>query len=197
MESCRHILPGVEDLGEDVGSPDGIKFLGTAIGSLEFVHSFVERRLEDEGRLWEAVMWVPDLQSAWQILLHCAGPRCHHLLRTLLPSQSTSGKHCQCVSEASGSGVQHGWRPERSGRHGPTPLPMIHERLAQVARNVVDRLDGVQETDGCTRELHDVTVELDRQGFVGRPTWVFGIAANVTEPGERVSWMLHKTRVYS
>ena len=69
-------------------------------------------------------------------------------------------------------------------------LPMIHERLAQVARNVVDRLDGVQETEGCTRELHDVTVELDRQGFVGRPTWVeleLGArppAANVTEPGE-------------
>ena len=75
--------PGVEDLGEDVWSPDGIKILGTAIVSPEFVHSFIERRLEDEGRLWEAVTWVPDLQSALQILLQCAGPRCHHLLRTL------------------------------------------------------------------------------------------------------------------
>ena len=46
---------------------------------------------------------------------------------------------------------------------------MIHERLPQVARNVVDRLDGVQEIGGCIRELHDVTVELDRQGFVGTP----------------------------
>ena len=43
--------PGVEDLGQDVWSPDGIKFLGTPIGSPEFVHSFIERRLEDEGRL--------------------------------------------------------------------------------------------------------------------------------------------------
>ena len=41
-----------------------------------------------------------------------------------------------------------------------------------MARNVVDRLDGVQEAEGCIGELHDVTVELDRQGFVGRPAWV-------------------------
>ena len=31
---------------------------------------------------------VPDLQSAWQILLQCAGPRCHHFLRTVPPDQS-------------------------------------------------------------------------------------------------------------
>ena len=97
-------LPGVEDLGEDVWSPDGIKFLGTPIGSLEFVHRFIERRLEDEGRLWEAVMWVPDFQSAWQILLQCAGPRCHHLLRTLPPSQSTeyASRHDDGMWQATG-----------------------------------------------------------------------------------------------
>ena len=32
---------------------------------------------------------VPDLQCAWQILLQSAGPRCNHLLRTLLPSESS------------------------------------------------------------------------------------------------------------
>ena len=56
--------------------------------------------------------------------------------------------------------------------------------------NVADRLGGVQEIGGCIRELHDVTVELDRQGFVGRPAWVeleLGTRpppANVIEPGE-------------
>ena len=45
-------------------------------------------RLEDEAKLWTALTWVPDLQCAWQVLLQCAGPRCHHLLRTLPPSQS-------------------------------------------------------------------------------------------------------------
>ena len=47
-------------------------------------------------------------------------------------------------------------------------LQMIQERLPQVGRNVVDRLDGVHEAEGCIK----VTVELDRQGFVGRPAWV-------------------------
>ena len=40
--------------------------------------------------MWDAITWVPDLQSAWQILLQCAGPRCHHFLRTLPPSHSAN-----------------------------------------------------------------------------------------------------------
>ena len=30
----------------------------------------------------------PDVQCAWQVLVQCAGPRCHHFLRTLPPSQT-------------------------------------------------------------------------------------------------------------
>ena len=50
----------------------------------EFVHRYISK----EQHLWRAIAWVPDLQCAWQILLQCAGPRCHHCLRTLPPSQS-------------------------------------------------------------------------------------------------------------
>ena len=32
--------------------------------------------------------WIPDLQCAWQVLVQCRGPRCHHLLRTMPPSRS-------------------------------------------------------------------------------------------------------------
>ena len=53
--------------------------LGNTCG---FVQEVVERRLAEEQRLWDAVPNVPDLQAA------CAGPRCHHVLPTLLPSQS-------------------------------------------------------------------------------------------------------------
>ena len=31
---------------------------------------------------------LPDLQSAWALLLYCAVPRCNHLLRTLPPAMS-------------------------------------------------------------------------------------------------------------
>ena len=70
--------------GDDVWSPHGVMILGTPVGSNE---AKIEARLADERLLWEAVSWVPDLQCAWQILLQCAGPRCHHLFRTVPPSQ--------------------------------------------------------------------------------------------------------------
>ena len=38
--------------------------------------------------MWNAIPSVPDLQCAWQLLLQCAGPRCHHVLRTVPPSQA-------------------------------------------------------------------------------------------------------------
>ena len=47
-----------------------------------------EEWLQQERELWEAILWVPDLQCTWQVLLQCAGPRCHHLLRTLAPESS-------------------------------------------------------------------------------------------------------------
>ena len=79
---------GVAELGPEVWNPEGVKILGTPVGSQRFVQEVVEKRLAEEQRLWDAVPKVPDLQAAWQILLQCAGPRCHHVLRTLPPSQS-------------------------------------------------------------------------------------------------------------
>ena len=51
-------------------------------------NSLCEERIVKEEQLWQAIPWVPDLQSGWQILLQCASPRCHHFLRTLPPSES-------------------------------------------------------------------------------------------------------------
>ena len=50
------------------------------MGSRRFVQEVVNKRLQEKEQLWEAIPAVPDLQAAWQILLHCAGPRCHHML---------------------------------------------------------------------------------------------------------------------
>ena len=91
-------------------------------GTPKFVEDVTQRRLEEENRLWEAISSVPDLQCAWQILLQCAGPRCHHLLRTLLPSVSPSyANRAQCGhAEDDGGLVRRIARrpnPERSGPH--------------------------------------------------------------------------------
>ena len=66
---------GVAELGPD---PEGVKILGTPVGSQRFVQEVVEKRLAEEQRLWDALPTVPDLQA----------PRCHHVLRTLPQSQS-------------------------------------------------------------------------------------------------------------
>ena len=49
---------------------------------------YADKRLGDEHKLLDALKLVPDLQTAWQLLVQCAGPRCNHLLRTLPPSQA-------------------------------------------------------------------------------------------------------------
>ena len=76
------------ELGPEVWNPEGVKVLGTPVGSTRFVEEVVNKRLEEEAKLWEVIPTVPHLQAAWQILLQCAGPRCHHMLWTLPPSQS-------------------------------------------------------------------------------------------------------------
>ena len=76
------------ELELSVWSHEGIKILGTPVGSAEFVQRLCEERIAQEEHLWQAIPWVPDLQSGWQILLQCASPRCHHFLRTLPPSES-------------------------------------------------------------------------------------------------------------
>ena len=76
---------GMAELGPEVWNPEGVKVLGTPVG---FVEEVVTKSLEEEDKLWEAIPSVPDLQAAWQILLHCVGPRCHHMWRTLPPSES-------------------------------------------------------------------------------------------------------------
>ena len=76
------------DLGADVWCPDGIRILGTPVGTDEYVRAHADRCLEEEQRLREAIPRVADLQYAWQILLQCVGPRCHHFLRTIPPCQT-------------------------------------------------------------------------------------------------------------
>ena len=47
-------------------------------------------RLEEETKLWRAIPSVRDLQCAWQLLVQCAGPRCHHFIRNVPPEHSVA-----------------------------------------------------------------------------------------------------------
>ena len=72
----------------DVWNPEGIKILGTSVGSDVF-EEFSRVCVHEETKLWEALGWVTDVQCAWQILLQCAGLRCHHFLRTVFAQSAT------------------------------------------------------------------------------------------------------------
>ena len=69
-------------------------------------------------------------------------------------------------------------------------LHMLHERLPQLAVTTVERLDGEHDVGGCLMELRRAADGLDRQGFVGRPSWVELQSggrpppSTLTEPGE-------------
>ena len=107
MEQGRHTSDGPGKLGPDVWNSEGIKILGTPAGSDQFVADASQARLAEERRLCKAISWMPVTQYVWQILLQCAGPRCHHFLWTIPPIQS----------ETYADGLDEGmWRAFEAGR---------------------------------------------------------------------------------
>ena len=61
----------------------GFVALGVPIGHAEFVQRILTARLEEERRLLQELQDLPDMQSAWLLLLYCANPRARHVLRTV------------------------------------------------------------------------------------------------------------------
>ena len=87
---------GIRELGPDVWRghrplhEQGLLTLGTPIGSPAFVAHATAERLQDEQHLLDQLHRLPDLQSAWLLLLHCCAPRAQHILRTVPPDQSAA-----------------------------------------------------------------------------------------------------------
>ena len=125
-----HAMP---EVWREVWSPHGVKVLGTPVGTPEFVEDVTQRRLDEENRLWEAIPSVPDLQCAWQILLQCAGPRCHHLLRTLPPS----------VSASCATGHDAGMQRTMEALLGGLPGDPIQKRVAHTISSLPMRMGGL------------------------------------------------------
>ena len=64
----------------------GIKILGTPLGHPQFVEAHFNRKIVEHDVLLERIPTVPDLQSAWSLLLHCASARANYLLRVVSPA---------------------------------------------------------------------------------------------------------------
>ena len=72
--------------GEGRRSPteeQGIKVLGAPVGHRDFVRKHLERILEQHEL--NGIPRVPDVQSAWLLLLHCASVRANFQLRVMRP----------------------------------------------------------------------------------------------------------------
>ena len=99
--------------------PEGIKILGTPIGSDDFVQRVLDRRLEDEAKMWTA---------HGRFYCNVQGPRCHHLLRTLPPSQSLeyAARHDEGMMQAMDNllGGLTGGADEKEVAHYVASLPM-------------------------------------------------------------------------
>ena len=61
----------------------GIKVLGTPLGHDEFVEAHLARTSQSQETLLERIPTLPDVQSAWALLLHCANARATYLLRVV------------------------------------------------------------------------------------------------------------------
>ena len=68
--------------GSDVPT---VQFLGRLFGHHDFVQNFLERVADEHQQFLDLFPAVPNLQSSWLLLLHCASARANCLLRTLCP----------------------------------------------------------------------------------------------------------------
>ena len=63
----------------------GIRVLDTPLGHRDFVAAHLRNRLRSHQTLLDRITEVPDLQSAWALLFHCASALSNYLLRVVRP----------------------------------------------------------------------------------------------------------------
>ena len=68
---------------------------------------------------------MPNLQSAWLLLLYCAAPRSTYLLRTLSPADTAD------FAASHDAAIQHCLAQMLAGGDGDMPLPELSHRRAQ------------------------------------------------------------------
>ena len=79
--------------GEGPKSPPqnrGSKCWGLLWGHEDFVNQHLERTRQKHRKLLSRIPTLPDVQSAWLLLLHCASTRANYLLRVVRPECALS-----------------------------------------------------------------------------------------------------------
>ena len=187
-----------------------MRVLGTLLGRTDFVSVHLMEKLEEHDVLLARIPLIQDLQSAWAVLLHCAGGRANCLLRVVRPElvheiaegHNTGLLNCLCSMNIVPGQIQDvvkdiitmplsiGGMGLRSAHRTSPPvywaswadsLPMIRERHPEVARTIMDRAGRPNPRPSLESA---VRVARDLEGVHGFkvPSWEF-------EPGgERHGW---------
>ena len=172
----------------------GIKVLGTPIGHHDCVLQMLSTIQDKHRVLLDAIPTVPDIQSAWLLLLHCAAARANYHIRVVRPdlvdnfAQSHDQGLWQClctimdvpadgdpVTRATASlplslgglGLRSAQRTREAAYWGSwsDTLPMILARHPVVASLLVRHLEG-DSWSPSLRAASQAATELDGlQGF--------------------------------
>ena len=73
--------------GEGPEEDRGLVVFGLPVGHRAFVQKWLADKEQSHAQFLSRIPAVQDAQSAWLLLLMCAGPRAHHILRNLPPSE--------------------------------------------------------------------------------------------------------------
>ena len=129
----------------------GIRVLGTPLGTSEFVQAQLQATVESHKVLLSRIPVVPDLQSAFLVLLFCASSRATYYLRVCNPTfaerfaQQHDSQVCQCfwrtslascLTKQRGSWAAFLFTLEVSAFGTPFARPMLF--LGQLGRLLVD-----------------------------------------------------------
>ena len=177
----------------------GIKVLGTPLGHPEFVRAHLDRIAIEHRTFLERIPSVPDLQSAWSLLLHCAAARATYLLRTLPPeavarfadAHDAGLWRCMCrllnIPEdqdavtkliatmplvLGGLGLRSAARTRQAAFWASWAdcLPMIRERHPELAEDLLLRLEGGANTSALGAAREAALTLTGVMGFTP-PSW--------------------------
>ena len=140
--------------GDGPMNTQGIKVLGTPSGHQVFVRDHLRRTTDDHVSPLDKIPTLPDGQSAWVLLLHCATARANYMLRGIRPEmivQFAAEHNADMAKDAAslplcigGLGLRSAARTSVSAfwASWADSLAMIHARHPIVARMIVDELEG-------------------------------------------------------
>ena len=104
----------------------GIKVLGTPLGHPAYVTTQLQHIRQDQQLLLDRIPLLPDVQSAWALLVHCASARATYFLRVVSPEQSFqfATSHDTALWECLGTVVGVTTPHIRSTTHESVCLPL-------------------------------------------------------------------------